>query len=90
MSLKLCATILTRLPSVSVIVQNYDTGVGYEDILLGNDVIFKCKVPSFVDDFVHIINWVDNDGVSYYPRIDKGKTVPGCPGNSVSSITNQY
>ena len=44
-----------------------------EDVLLGNDVIFKCKIPSFVDDYVHIINWVDNDGVDYYPRIEKGK-----------------
>ena len=54
--------------------QSYETGVSYEDVLLGNDVIFKCKVPSFVNDFVHIINWVDNDGISYYPRIAKGKT----------------
>ena len=47
-------------------------------MLLGNDVIFKCKVPSFVDDYVHIINWVDNDGVDHYPRIEKGKSGWGC------------
>ena len=64
--------------SFSVIVQNYETGVGYEDVLLGNDVIFKCKIPSFVDDYVHIINWVDNDGVDHYPRIEKGKSGWGC------------
>ena len=64
----------------SVIVQNYETGVSYEDVLLGNDVIFKCKIPSFVDDYVHIINWVDNDGIDYYPRIEKGKggSCPDC------------
>ena len=52
-------------------------------MLLGNDVIFKCKVPSFVDDYVHIINWVDNDGVDYYPRIEKGKQRLGLLNQSV-------
>ena len=44
-----------------------------EYVLLGNDVIFKCKIPSFVDDLVNIINWVDNDGNMIYPKINKGK-----------------
>ena len=58
----------------SAIVQPYETDVGPEYVLLGNDVIFKCKIPSFVDDFVAIINWVDNDGDSIYPKIKKGKS----------------
>ena len=76
--------------SFSVIVQNYETGVSYEDVLLGNDVIFKCKIPSFVDDYVHIINWVDNDGVDHYPRIEKGKSGWGGCQTSQLCITNPH
>ena len=63
---------LILLP-ISAIVQPYETDVGVEYVLLGNDVIFKCKIPSFVDDFVTIINWIDNEGDSIYPKINKGK-----------------
>ena len=61
------------LSPISAIVQPYETDVGPEYVLLGNDVIFKCKIPSFVDDFVHIINWIDSEGDSIYPKINKGK-----------------
>jgi hypothetical protein len=65
--------ILISLP-ISAIVQPYETDVPAEYVLLGNDVIFKCKIPSFVDDFVTIINWIDSEGDSIYPKINKGKS----------------
>ena len=72
--------------SFSVIAQTYETNVFLEDVVLGNDVIFKCKIPSLVNDFVHVINWMDNDGDSYYPRIKKGKNIDGVV--SKRSLTN--
>ena len=65
--------VLISLP-ISAIVQPYETDVGAEYVLLGNDVIFKCKIPSFVDDFVTIINLIDGEGDSIYRKINKGKS----------------
>ena len=33
------------------------TDVGLEYVIMGNDVYLKCKIPSFVTDFVSIISW---------------------------------
>ena len=48
--------------------QNFDTRVSAEDVLLSNDAIFKCSVPSFVSDFVEIEAWVDSEGAPFYPH----------------------
>ena len=42
--------------------QSYETDVAKEFVLLGNDLIFQCKIPSFVADFVTVINWVTSEG----------------------------
>lgn len=31
----------------------------------GNAAILRCSIPSFVADFVHVIAWIDEDGVEY-------------------------
>ena len=36
-----------------------------EDVLLSNDVLFKCNIPSFISDFVSVIGWVDSEGSSH-------------------------
>ena len=33
------------------------TDVALEYVIIGNDVNFKCKIPSFVVDFVSIKSW---------------------------------
>ena len=50
---------------ISAVVQSYDTNVAMEDVLLGNDVLFKCNIPSFISDFVSVIGWVDSEGSSH-------------------------
>ena len=52
----------TTFPAV---VQKYDATVSREDILLSNDVLFKCGIPSFVADFVSVVGWVDSEGSGY-------------------------
>ena len=49
----------------SAVVQKYDATVSREDILLSNDVLFKCGIPSFVADFVSVVGWADSEGSSY-------------------------
>ena len=34
-------------------------------VIIGNDVLIKCDIPSFVTDFVSVGSWVDSDGIEY-------------------------
>ena len=53
---------------VSVASQSYKTGVEEEYVILGNDALMRCKVPSFVSDFVSVAAWLDNLGNTYFPN----------------------
>lgn len=53
----------------AVVEQFYQTRVIDEFVLRGNPGILKCMVPSFVSDFVNIIEWVADDGSKY--SVDK-------------------
>ena len=41
--------------------------VSNEHVILGNDVLITCKIPSFVGDLVDIISWVDSQGSQFLP-----------------------
>ena len=41
------------------------SGGDQEYVIIGNDVLLKCNIPSFVADFVHVTGWVDSEGVEY-------------------------
>ena len=43
-----------------------------EYVVVGNDVLLKCNIPSFVADFVSVVAWVDSESTSYYPSNDNG------------------
>ncbi|XP_050054033.1 cell adhesion molecule DSCAML1 isoform X3 [Aphis gossypii] len=49
----------------AVVLQNYITGAEDEYVILGNTAVIKCKVPSFVTDFVSIESWMSSDGQEY-------------------------
>lgn len=51
--------------SSSAVAQSYDTHVGQEYVIRGNDVLLKCSVPSFVADFVAVLSWQDSEGNSF-------------------------
>lgn len=45
-----------------MVVQNYVTEAENEYVIRGNTAIVKCKIPSFVADFVSVDAWIaDND-----------------------------
>lgn len=56
----------------AVVVQAYDVDVEKEYAIRGNSVVLKCKVPSFVGDFVTVTMWEDNEGNNFYPSNDYG------------------
>lgn len=52
--------------SISPVVQQfYQTRVNDEFVLRGNAGTLKCLVPSFVGDFVQIVEWISDEGDSY-------------------------
>ena len=53
---------LTSKLIFSVSNQPYDSHTFHETVIKGNDAIFKCSIPSFVTDFVSVLNWVDSEG----------------------------
>ena len=36
-----------------------------EQVILGNDVLLKCNIPSFEADFVSVASWVDSEGLTF-------------------------
>jgi hypothetical protein len=50
-----------------VVGQAYNAYGSPEEIILGNEAVLKCSIPSFVADFVSVIGWTDSEDVSYYP-----------------------
>ena len=51
----------------SVVSQDYATRVNDFDVILGNSALLKCEIPSFVTDFVSVINWSDAEGQDFFP-----------------------
>lgn len=58
----------------SVVTQYYVTEAENEYVIRGNAAVMKCKIPSFVADFVSVVAWVADDGSTYIhsPRDDTG------------------
>ena len=47
---------------------------GIEDsVIVGNDVVIKCNIPSFVADFVSVTAWVTSEGTQLKPGHVNGK-----------------
>ncbi|XP_052739466.1 cell adhesion molecule Dscam2 isoform X6 [Bicyclus anynana] len=55
-------TIHSRDVNVRAVVhQNYEPRVIDEDVLRGNSAIVKCLIPSFVADYVQVVEWVTDE-----------------------------
>lgn len=63
-------TLLFKLfsPFHVVVTQTYNTYGDQEDIIRGNSAILKCKIPSFVADFLEVVSWVDDVGNVFTQR----------------------
>ena len=62
----------------TVVSTNYKTRSEVEDVILGNDALLKCKVPSFVSDIVQVVGWID---------VETGKELIPHPSNFNNSMT---
>ena len=59
--------ILCFLPFLEVTGQSYQAEILNEYVILGNDALLKCNIPSFVADFVGLDAWVTSAGDAFYP-----------------------
>ncbi|KAI5752397.1 hypothetical protein M8J77_016619 [Diaphorina citri] len=50
-----------------VVTQQYEAEADNEYVIRGNSVAMKCEIPSFVADFVSVLNWSDSDGNEFLP-----------------------
>ena len=57
------------------VIQLYETDVAKEYVILGNDALIKCSIPSFVADFVSVISWTTSEDElkSYTQENSRGK-----------------
>ncbi|XP_045534730.1 Down syndrome cell adhesion molecule-like protein Dscam2 [Papilio machaon] len=51
----------------AVVAQRYDTDVNKEYVIMGNSIILKCQVPSFVADFIDVLSWHTDENEDFYP-----------------------
>ena len=52
-------------PNFAVVIQHYETDVGKEYVIMGNDAILKCNIPSFVAEFAQVVSWDDSEGNTF-------------------------
>ena len=43
-----------------------------DSVILGNDVVVKCNIPSFVNDFLIVTSWVNSEGTEYQTGLENG------------------
>ena len=56
----------------------YETSSDREYVIVGNNALVKCEIPSFVADFVSIESWRDNQNNEYFSTVSNnyGKLKP--------------
>ncbi len=50
---------------IPVVIQDYELYVHHAHVIKGNDLLFKCDIPSFVSDLVYLFNWEDSENNVY-------------------------
>ena len=69
--------------------QRYEINVHPESIIIGNDAILKCSIPSFVTDFIQVDSWTDSESNHLGSNVNGIKCVSRfqfAPVNSVKFI----
>ncbi|CAG0912293.1 unnamed protein product [Notodromas monacha] len=73
-----------RSDNVNAVAQLYETEAENDYVIRGNNVLMKCKIPSFVADFVKVDSWEDDAGKTYFP------TALSAPASALSAVFQPY
>ncbi len=55
-----------------MVTQDYSVYIAHAHVIVGNDALLKCDIPSFVGDLVTVTSWIDNQG-TVFTRARQGK-----------------
>ena len=58
-------TVIYNYSSISVAMSTYRVDVSIAQVIMGNEVLLKCDIPSFATDFVSVVSWVDSEGLTF-------------------------
>lgn len=61
-----------------VVTQLYQTEAENEYVIKGNSAVMKCKIPSFVADFVQVEAWIDTNDGTVLTHINDSNASYGC------------
>ena len=60
------------LINFTVVLYNFDVDVFKENVVMGNDALMKCQIPSLVADLVSVYSWQDSQGNEFIYRTTVG------------------
>lgn len=61
--------------NISAVIQYYEVEADNEYVIRGNSAIMKCKIPSYLSDFITVDMWRDTDNNTFYPNNSKAEGV---------------
>lgn len=57
----------------AVVAQRYEVQVYDEFVISGNTAVLRCHIPSYVRDYVAVVTWEREDGVTITSNVAVGK-----------------
>lgn len=57
------------------VIQYYEVEADNEYVIRGNAAIMKCKIPSYISDFVSVDMWRDTDNNTFYSNASMAEGV---------------
>ena len=54
------------------VIQYYEIEADNEYVIRGNAVVMKCKIPSYISDFISVESWLDTDNNTYNQNASEG------------------
>ena len=58
--------------------------------MLGNDLIFKCGIPSYAADYVSVVSWLDSEAQDFFVSRNYGKGSKSCQLSTNHDLENAW
>lgn len=57
---------------IQAVIQFFESEADNEYVIRGNSAIMKCKIPSYISDFVSVDMWQDTENNTFYHNTTEG------------------